>query len=139
MKSKRPLPKTPAGWLAEIADAFLDAREAVPFAALFGDRLEDDRLFHVAPDVAVKFRGLPRKRRAAAVEAALSSYVASKSRGEERGDRLFEDPLMAFAFCYLASHFGLDLVDESLFDEVMTFLEAHQKALRDLVDGARGG
>ena len=42
---------------------------------------------------------------------------------------LFDTPQVAFAFCYLASHYGLDLVDETLFDSVMEFIESEKNTL----------
>ena len=58
----------------------------------------------------------------AATEAALSSYVAS----QEQAGCAFDDPYLAFAFCYLASHFGLGLVSEGCTEEVMAFLEENK-------------
>ncbi len=55
-----------------------------------------------------------------ATDAALSSFVATK----ESVDNLFEIPPMAFAFCYLASHFGLDLVDNNTLSEAMGYIES---------------
>jgi hypothetical protein len=51
----------------------------------------------------------------------LSSYVATK---EIVGD-LFDIPQMSFAFCYLASYFGLDLIEENLSKEILDFVESH--------------
>ena len=53
-------------------------------------------------------------------EAALCSYVAS----QEQAGSAFDDPYLAFAFCYLASHFGLGLISEEYINEVMAFLES---------------
>jgi hypothetical protein len=35
----------------------------------------------------------------------------------------FDDPYLVFAFCYLASHFGLGLISEECIQEVMAFFE----------------
>ena len=116
----KPLPQTAAEWIAEIAAAYEDAREAQPLMPLVGLVPRDRDLFHLAPHVAIKFRGLPESRRQAAVEAALCTYVASEKNG------LLDDPHLAFALCYLASHFGLDLVSQNTVEEVMDQLAADE-------------
>jgi hypothetical protein len=115
----RALPRTTAEWSEEIAAAYEDAREALPFTPLVGVRSGQWDLFHLAPHVAIKFRGLPESKRPAAVEAALTTYVASE------GSAPLTNPRLAFALCYLASHFGLDLVSEQTVDEVMDDLMAN--------------
>jgi cell division FtsZ-interacting protein ZapD len=35
-------------------------------------------------------------------------------------------PQIAFAFCHLASHFGLDFIDEDSVNSVMEFIVSHQ-------------
>jgi hypothetical protein len=117
----RPVPQTAAQWIDEINAAYEDAREALPFAPLVGVAARARDLFHLAPHVAIKFRGLPESKHPIAVEAALSSYVASE------GKASVQDPLLAFAFCYLASHFGLDLVSQGAVEEVMDSMEKAAK------------
>jgi hypothetical protein len=36
---------------------------------------------------------------------------------------------MAFAFCYLAAHFGLDLTTERVTSRTLDFIAGHQKQL----------
>lgn len=115
----KPAPETTTGWAEEIAAAYRDAREALPFMPFVGVLPRARDLFHLAPHVAIKFRGLPESQRQLAVEAALSTYVAS----EDRAPAL-RDPYMAFALCYLASHYGLDLVTEEAVDQIMDHLLA---------------
>ena len=126
----RPIPKTPKGWLTEIAAAYQDAHETLPFMPLADVEPNEAELFHLAPHVAVKFRGLPRSRTKAAVEAALSSYVATK----EQVPGVFDDPYLSFAFCYLASHFGLGLLRHEDVDEAMTFIERNRADLGKAID-----
>ena len=83
-----PLPRTPTEWLNEIADAYADAFEALPYMPSVGVDPDERFLFHMAPRVALKFRGLHEQQAEAATEAALCSYVASK---EQVGDVL-DDP-----------------------------------------------
>ena len=125
----KPLPQDRSEWLVEIAEAYKDAKDTLPFMPLVGVHASDAQLFHLAPHVMVKFRGLPRSRSDAAVEAALCSYVASK---EKTGTAL-DDPYLAFAFCYLASHFGMNLVSQETIEDVMAFLEEQAVRLSDAV------
>ncbi|MBI4309580.1 MAG: hypothetical protein HY591_04540 [Candidatus Omnitrophica bacterium] len=64
------------------------------------------------------------------MEAALSSYVATKDNG--RGE--LESPQMAFAFCYVASHFYLDLIAEDDGISILDFIAARKDELIRLVD-----
>jgi len=130
----RPVPSSPAAWLQEIALAYCDAEEAIPFAELLGDDVGGHDLFQLAPIVCLKFRGLRRtkKRLRQATEAALTSFVVSTTQTPE----LERHPPLAFAFCYLASHFGLDLATEAQVDEVMEYLVANEADLREAIIGA---
>ncbi|MDD2467717.1 MAG: hypothetical protein PHI97_27365 [Desulfobulbus sp.] len=96
------IPETDNAWLTDIAEAYADALESVPF----GNAKED--LFHLGPLVSLKRRGLKatEKRRKLATEGALASYVSSAEQSPDE----FSDPTFAFVFCYLASHFALDLL-----------------------------
>ncbi len=123
------LPQNRSEWLVEIADAYKDARDTLPFMPLVGVFPSDTQLFQLAPHVMVKFRGLPRSQSDAAVEAALCSYVASK----ENAGATLDDPYLAFAFCYLASHFGMNLVRQETIEDVMAFLEEQEVGPSDSV------
>jgi len=52
------LPTTPAEWLDESRLAIADARKTKPFGLVAGQRITDANLFHLAPLVCMKFRGL---------------------------------------------------------------------------------
>lgn len=134
MKAKNPLPASLEAWLVEIAAAYQDAREAIPFGPAAGEPFGETELFHLAPTVALKLRGLPRSARklARATEAALASYIATRDGNPE----VFESPHLSFAFCYLASHHGLGLLDEAQTEEVMDYVESKRRSLARLV--ARG-
>ena len=130
MKPKHPMPDSPRAWLEEIADAYKDAREAIPFGALVGEDIKPDDLFHMAPVICLKFRGRPltRRLRKQTTEAALSSYVATKDKSPD----IFSTPQIAFAFVYLASHFGLDLLDGDAVSALMEYVEEHPDQLLTL-------
>ena len=117
MKPKTPIPECVEAWLDEIVTAYRDAAEALPFGSLVDHDMTESDLFHLAPAVCIKFRKL--KTSAAnlkrATDAALSSYVASS---EIEGDML-DRPQVAFAFCYIASHFGLGLIDEATASQIL--------------------
>jgi hypothetical protein len=110
---KRVQPTTPGEWLEEIRLAMADA------SGDDVDRLicEPERavnLFHLAPMVCLKFRGLDHRDedlRKKVTEGALANYVANSSvDGIDHG--LESRPLLAFAVCYITAHYVLDLIDE---------------------------
>ncbi len=121
VKFNNPMPDTPDEWLKEIAKAYADAKEAIPFAPLTGQEMTDDDLFHLAPSVCLKFRGIKRSKKILkqATDAAVSSYAATQDINKE----MLSSPKLAFAFCYLCSHFGLDIINENQFDEIMEYIE----------------
>ena len=131
-RQRRDSPAGPEEWLEEIRLAYADAREAIPFGQVVGRRFGEPELFHLAPAVALKFRGLPRRANLKrATEAALSSYVANL----ETNDAVLSDPRLAFSFCYLASHYGLGLVDMAAVESVMDFLERNVALLGRTANG----
>jgi hypothetical protein len=133
-KAMNPIPATLEGWLKEIAAAYDGAAEAIPFGAYVDQQMGEEDLFHLAPSVCLKFRGL-RSTRAIlknATEAALSSYVASKETVEDERS----DPRFTFAFCYVASHFGLELITENEASRVLDFIETNREQLIDLIESA---
>ena len=127
MKPSNRMPDSPEAWLDEIAAAYRDGQEAIPFGPLVGQEVKPEDLFHLAPLVCLKFRGIKRTRRLLqkATEAALASYVATK----ERIPEVLAVPQLAFAFAYLASHFGLDLLDEPQVEATMEYVEQNQAKL----------
>lgn len=120
---RRNQPETPDEWLGEIVRAIADAREAIPFGELIGETIDEDVLFHLAPHVCLKFRGLnssDEKLREKVIEGALANYVANTDlHGLEKR------PLMAFALCYLTSHYILELIDESEAEQALAYCEEH--------------
>jgi hypothetical protein len=73
------MPATLRAWLSEIADAYLDAYEAIPYGEVFGDTITENELFHMAPHICLKFRGIKRTKAniKKSTEAMLSSYIAT--------------------------------------------------------------
>ena len=127
VKPSNPMPDSPEAWLDEIAAAYRDGQEAIPFGPLVGQEVKPEDLFHLGPMVCLKFRGIKRTRRLLhkATDAALASYVATKDRIPE----VLAVPQLAFAFAHLASHFGLDLLDEQQVEAVMEYVEQNQAKL----------
>ncbi|CAN5622164.1 hypothetical protein BH09MYX1_BH09MYX1_13400 [soil metagenome] len=120
------IPSTPSAWLREIATAYVDALETIPFGPLVGAKIERDDLFHLAPVACLKLRGIQPTpgALARATDAALSSYVAMTTR--EPG--ALSGPEIAFAFVYIAAHFGLDLVTEAEATAALDYVIAnHQR------------
>jgi hypothetical protein len=122
-----PLPTSREAWLNEIARAFRDASEAIRFGPLFGASFGVDKLFHLGPATALKFRGMRRSKKITheITEAALASYVATESEGSGS----LRDPRVAFAFTYLTSHFALNLLTEQQVGELMDYIESHPETL----------
>ena len=124
----RPLPRSPEEWLAEIQLALRDARATKPFALLTGTILTEKKLFHLAPQVAFKFRGLdlPEQERNGVVGAALTNYVVlTDPDSPSYIADLKRKPGLAFALCYVATHFELKLVTQDEASAVMTYCEEH--------------
>jgi hypothetical protein len=127
MKVRRPTPDTKEAWLEELACAYSDAREAL----VFDPELTEDQLFHMAPSVCLKFRGI-RKTKAnlkRATDAALASYVATQEVGT-----LYQVPQMAFALCYLASHLGLEVLRGDLASEALEHAASNKTRFLAMTD-----
>ncbi len=132
MKPKIPLPESPEEWLDEIAVAYGDAAETIPFGPAVGHEITESELFHLGPAICLKFRGLNQsaanlKR---ATDAALSSYAATS----DLGDDLLDRPQVAFAFCYIASHFGLGLIDETTASKILDHIADNPDTLAERTD-----
>lgn len=116
------VPQSPKEWLTEIVCAYRDAAEAIPFGPAVGAELTEKELFHLAPLVCLKRRGIKRTRKNQknVTEAALSTYIAN----EEVHGASQLNPIMAFSLCYIAGHYALSLVDENEAEEILNFVEA---------------
>jgi hypothetical protein len=104
---KRNQPTTPDQWLDEIRQAIADAREAGPFGDLVGQSITDANLFHLAPLVCMKFRGIDYRDetlRQKVTKGALANYVAN-SDPEVVDHVLKQRSLLAFALCYVSAHY----------------------------------
>lgn len=133
LRNKNPVPDTFNAWLAEIVRAYCDALETIPFGEFVDAELDEGNVFHLAPAICLKFRGVRRTKKILqqTTEAALSSYVASCEDGDKEA---LKDPRMAFTLCYVASHFALDLIAEEDATQVLEFIERHKKKFQCLVD-----
>jgi hypothetical protein len=124
---KRKQPKKPDKWLEEIELAIADARETEPFGRLVGQSINDDNLFHLAPLVCMKFRGLDfqdEQLREKVTKGALANYVANTDPdGTIHG--VGSRPLLAFALCYVAAHYVLDLINEREAERVLDYCDKH--------------
>ena len=122
---KHDQPTTPDDWFDEIRRAIADARKTKPFGLLTGHPITDSNLFHLAPLVCMKFRGLDyrdEKLRREVTEGALANYVAnSDPDGIDHG--LVARPLLAFALCYVTAHHVLDLIDDREAATVLDFCD----------------
>lgn len=108
-------------WLTDIGDAYADAAES-----------EEEDLFHLGPPVCLKRRGLTltEEQREEVTEVAIGSYLATK----EKHPGVMDNPLAAFTFSYLASHFALDLMTKEQVDIIMTVAEENLSQIQKYVD-----
>ena len=115
------MPTDKKAWIHEIALAYRDAMEAIPFGPWVGVRITVKDLYHLAPAVCLKFRGIRATKTALkkATEAALCSYIAEQDAAPE----VVADPVHAFAFCYIASHFGLGLLSQKEASSILQDIE----------------
>ena len=136
MSETRCIPVTMDEWFDEIARAYRDAREAIPFARVLGHPIREAQLWLAAPDVALKFRGLAPTEtlRAKAANAAAASFTANASTQPSALD----DRYVAFAFGYIASHFGLELLSAHEADAVMEHIELNRGRLVADIEGQHG-
>jgi len=121
---KHSLPTTPEEWLQEINLAIADASDTKPFGILTGHPITNADLFHLAPLVALKFRGRKTKGPEAkrVTKTALANYVVnSDPDGIDHG--LEAKPMLAFALCYVATHLALDLLDEQEAEAILIHCE----------------
>ena len=65
-----------------------------------------------------------------ATDAALSSYVVNEDSRRE----VMRSPIMAFSLCYVASHYGLNLIDENASEEVLQNIEGHLNEVENQVE-----
>lgn len=99
----------------------------IPYGHMIGHNMTDRELFHIAPDECLKFRVIKpsKKTRKKANDAALTSYVANPE-----NEPILQDPHMAFAFCYILSHYGLGLIDERRSRELPGYVEEHLERIK---------
>ena len=126
------IPDNSISWISEIATAYRDAYEAIPFGVLVGQRISEKDLFHMTPEICLKFRGIERTKANVkqATEAMLSSYVATEDQTKE----IFDNPHLKFAFGYLVSHYGMGILKESEVTELMEYLEENQLNLKETIE-----
>lgn len=129
MQKTRPQPTLPAQWAHEIIEAYLDAKHAMPMETSVQVEAREGDLFHMAPLVCLKFRGIEfsEANRKIATDAALSSYLAN----EEANGGILKNPIMAFSFCYILAHFGLDCIKEETCQQVLNFIELNLESIEE--------
>ena len=126
------IPNNPISWISEISAAYRDAYEAIPFGALLGQRISEKDLFHMTPEICLKFRGIKRTKANAkqATEAMLASYVAT----EDQTEGIFDNPHLTFAFGYLVSHYGMGILREDEITGIMEYLGVNQLSLKESIE-----
>jgi len=129
MNYPRPIATSNEGWVIEIMDAYVDAKAAIPFAEAAGKTMTEADLFHMAALVALKFRDLIScsESQSRARDAAIGSYIAN----QDAGNRNLNDPVMAFAFCYVLAHYGLGLLDDEKCQSILLFVETNFAKIKE--------
>lgn len=111
----------------KIINAYTDAAETIPFGPAADVEITDRELFHLAPIVCIKFRGIERttKNFKIVTVAAMSSYVAND---HVHGDTL-EHSIMAFALCYVVMQLQTKK-DDSLYAEIQHLQSIYKPSKR---------
>jgi len=133
MKHAKPIVASNDLWLKEIVDAYLNAKAALPYAVAAGKDMKEDDLFHMAPLVCLSFRGIEHsdENRRKATDAAISSYIAN----EEANQGVLSNPVMAFSFCYILAHYGLDLISDGQCQDILFHVESNLSFIEAGVEG----
>ena len=63
MKKPNNMPQSMLEWMDEIIEAYTDAAETIPFGPAAGVEITYRELFHLAPIVCIKFRGIERTKK----------------------------------------------------------------------------
>ncbi len=131
------IPENEHGWLKEIAKAYIDALDTVPIAEIIGEKMKQKDLFHLAPAASIKLRGMKgtKKLLDKVTKGALASYITN----EESHKESLASPVISFAFCYLASHYVLGLVNEEKVGILMNAIESDPNKLHKMIiHGSKG-
>ena len=131
MNVKNPIPPTPEDWLMEIAIAYNDAKKVIPAGQHYDVKITEKELFHLASITCFEFRGIPKRKKhlKQATDAALSSYTATFDINKET----LSNPILAFTYCYLCSHFGLDLLGEKQVNDIMEYIVKEKEILDHMI------
>lgn len=126
---KKKLPSDIDSWLIEISNAYKEAIDTVPFAKILNQDLTEDKFFHLAPNICLKFRNIPKTKKniKKARDAALCSYIATKDNVEG----IFNNPIVSFSLAYLAAHYGLDLLSEQEVNGIMVYIENNIEKIKN--------
>lgn len=123
MKMQNSIPTNFQAWLIEIKKAYAEAKEVIPFGVFINQKIVANDLFHLTPIISLKFRGIKQTKSLLkkVTEGTLASYISTK---EQVGD-ILDIPEVAFAFCYFATHFVLDILDAETINEYMESIESN--------------
>lgn len=124
MKPK--LPRRPAEWLAEITKSLGEARDSIPETEGSRHPLTEETLYQLAPLLALRARGRPEAGPEAerVTEVALAN-VLENSDPDDPDSPLADDPHLAFALGYLATHLALGLIDEDQAEALLDYCDEH--------------
>ena len=124
MKPK--LPRKPAEWLAEITKSLGEARDSIPETEGSRHPLTEETLYQLAPLLALRARGRPEAGpEAARVTVVALANVLENSDPDDPDSPLADDPHLAFALGYLATHLALGLIDEDQAEALLDYCDEH--------------
>lgn len=136
IKVKNPAPDSIELWLAEIAMAYKASEKFMQSAARVPNREIPDLLpWQLAPLFALGARGLDRHEKLLD-EAAGYAFSSFEQYFPVSEAVPAPPPAVAFAFCYVGAHLGLDLVSEEEADQVLDTIEANEDTLESMIDKA---
>ena len=121
---QQPLPKTPAEWLHEIECAMVDAQKSKPLSGSGRQKGIEHSVCTSAAAACLQFRGR-RLRDNAAIRVVLDvieAYLANTD-SDQVDLGLQGRPFRSFAFCYLAAHRSLGLLDVPQADAIFKFCD----------------
>ena len=119
---QQPLPKTPAEWLHEIVCAMADAQKFKPAHDSGRQKGIEHSTCNLAAVACLKFRGR-RSRGNEIIGVLLDVIEAYLENTDPDRNGLQGSPFRSFAFCYLAAHRSLGLLDGPQADAIFKFCD----------------
>ena len=128
MKQKNNLPNSREQWMLEISGAFNHAVEEDKELLENGTIYYGD-LYQKSPIICLENRSIQKTKKN--IQTAESAVHMNFDKFPE-DSIVYESPELSFAFGYLASHFGLKLIEHTLLVDVFNYLVSNLEKLESL-------